>query len=89
MKPDTRLPCVPTMCMQANGQTPVILRKCSCSIDTIAEIVPYDEYEKAETVMMAQLDIGQRGIFFRESAWAKNSVSKLKEAQAESTLRCF
>jgi hypothetical protein len=76
-------------CMAANGETLEVLHKCSCSIDVIASILSYEEYEKADTVLRAQLDIGQRGIFYRESAWAKEVVDKLRTAQAESTLRCF
>lgn len=76
-------------CMTANGQTFETLHKCSCSIDVIASMLSYEEYEKADTVLRSQQDIGQRGIFFRESVWAKEIVDKLERAQAESTLQCF
>jgi len=49
----------------------------------------YDEYERAQTVLRAQLDQGQRGIFYREAKWAKRYTEKLERLQAESTLRCF
>ncbi len=76
-------------CMAANGQTFDVLQKCSCSIDYIQQRLSYDEYEEAETIMRAQLDIGQRGIFYREATWANERVDKLKKLQAESTLECF
>ena len=31
-------------CMKANGETQEILQKCSCSIDVIASLIPYDRY---------------------------------------------
>ena len=76
-------------CMAANGQTYDVLQKCSCSIDYIKQRLSYEDYEKAETIMRAQLDIGQRGIFYRETTWANERVDKLKKLQAESTLECF
>jgi hypothetical protein len=76
-------------CMAANGETPEMLQKCSCSIDVIASILSYEEYERADTVLRIQQDIGQRGIFYREASWAKAAVEKLQSAQAESTLQCF
>src|SRR6516164_9320958 len=38
-------------CMKANGETQRSLEQCSCSIDIIASIVPYDRYVTAETVL--------------------------------------
>src|SRR5687767_4594901 len=32
-------------CMAANGSTQDNLRRCSCSIDTVASILPYEAYE--------------------------------------------
>ena len=76
-------------CMAANGETPEMLQKCSCSIDVIASILPYEDYERADTVLRVQQDVGQRGIFYREASWAKAVVEQLQSAQAESTLQCF
>ena len=76
-------------CMAANGNTYESLHQCSCSIDYISERIPYDDYEMIETVMQVQLDRGQRGIFYRDSEWAKSRVEALQKVQAESTLRCF
>ena len=43
-------------CMKVNGETREALDKCSCSIDVIASILPYERYVSAETFMsMAQV----------------------------------
>ncbi|MDQ6435385.1 hypothetical protein RB623_15105 [Mesorhizobium sp. LHD-90] len=76
-------------CMQSNGQTRDSLERCSCSIDVIASIMPYDDYERAETFRrMAQLN-GEASGLFRESAPAKTAGSALRRAQAEADVRCF
>lgn len=76
-------------CMAANGQTSEMLQRCSCSIDMIAEQLSYEEYEKANTILRLRQDQGQRGMLFRNAAWAQDAVEVLEDAQAESTLRCF
>jgi len=76
-------------CMAANGNSHQALQQCSCSIDFIKARMSYKEYEQAGTVLQVQQDIGQRGIFYRDSHWAKDRIEKLENLQAESTLRCF
>jgi hypothetical protein len=78
-------------CMASNGQTQQVLKKCSCSIDVIASILPYDEYVEAETVLrMRQVQGGGEKVeLFRDTPMAKGLVEKLKRAQVESDLRCF
>lgn len=76
-------------CMAANGNTYESLHQCSCSIDYIRERFSYADYEKTQTVMQVQMDRGQRGIFYRDSHWAKSKVEALQKIQAESTLKCF
>ena len=77
-------------CMASNGQTQEALRRCSCSIDQIAEKLSYDEYVQAETVLrMRQARSGERFVMFRGSPWAQAMVDKLREAQVEAELRCF
>lgn len=76
-------------CMAANGQTSEMLQRCSCSIDLIAEQLSYEEYERANTILRLRQDQGQRGMLFRNAAWAQDAVDVLEDAQAESTLRCF
>ncbi|WP_352923870.1 hypothetical protein [Mesorhizobium sp. M0698] len=76
-------------CMQTNGQTRQALESCSCSIDVIASILPYDHYERAETFKSMSLTTGEAAGLFRESAPAKAARAELKRAQAEADVRCF
>jgi len=76
-------------CMKANGETRQALERCSCSIDVIASILPYDRYVAAETVLsMAQVP-GALGSQFRSTEFAKVAVDELRRAQAEAEVRCF
>lgn len=76
-------------CMAANGQTQEALRKCSCSIDRIAEVLPYDDYVEAEAVLRLNLVGGERTAMFRTAAPAKAAVQELRRAQAEAEILCF
>jgi len=76
-------------CMKANGETRAALEGCSCSIDVIASIVPYEHYEAAETFRSLGLQTGEKGVLFRQSAPAKSATTELKRAQAEADVRCF
>jgi len=76
-------------CMKANGETQHSLEQCSCSIDIIASILPYDRYIAAETVLrMAQVP-GNLGTQFRSTEIARAAVEDLRRAQAEAEVRCF
>jgi hypothetical protein len=76
-------------CMKANGETRQALERCSCSIDVIASILPYERYVTAETVLsMAQVP-GMLGGQFRSTEAAKVAVDDLRRAQAEAEVRCF
>jgi hypothetical protein len=76
-------------CMQANGETRQALERCSCSIDVIASILPYDRYVTAETILsMAQVP-GTLGSQFRSTEIAKVAVEELRRAQEEAEVRCF
>jgi hypothetical protein len=76
-------------CMKANGDTRVALERCSCSIDVIASIIPYDRFVAAETFKQMGLVPGEKGVIFRESAPAKAATTELKRAQIEADVRCF
>jgi hypothetical protein len=76
-------------CMATNGETQQALHQCSCSIDVIASVLPYNEYEKAETVLrMRRSAGGYLGAMFR-SATTNTMVRNLQEAEAEGEVRCF
>jgi len=76
-------------CLAANGFKRELLDKCACGIDTIADLMPYDDYEKADTILrMQQGGLGERGAMFRDTPIAKDETEKLRRAQAEVNLRC-
>jgi hypothetical protein len=76
-------------CMKANGETREALDRCSCSIDIIASILPYEKYVTAETFLSLGQMSGENGAFFRSSEPAHAAVGDLKRAQAEAEVRCF
>ena len=76
-------------CMAANGNTRDTLEKCSCSIDIIASILPYEKYVEAETVLSLRLTGGERMSIFRTSQLAKVVEADLRRAQAEAEILCF
>jgi hypothetical protein len=76
-------------CMQTNGQTREALEKCSCSIDEIAELLPFAEYEQAETIMSVRQKGGENVTMFNSFAPLLEKVKNLKRAQVEAELRCF
>jgi hypothetical protein len=76
-------------CMAANGGSQEALQRCSCSIDVIASVLPYKEYEKADTVLRMRHSVGgYLGQEFRTGA-SNDIVRQLEEAQAEAEVRCF
>jgi hypothetical protein len=76
-------------CLKANGETRQAIEQCSCSIDVIASLLPYDRYVTAETVLsMAQVR-GNLGTQFRSSEQATSALNDLRRAQAEAEVRCF
>jgi hypothetical protein len=76
-------------CMKVNGDTPQSLEHCSCSIDVIASLIPYERYLNAQTVLsMAQVP-GNLGTMFRSTEFSKKTVDDLRRAQAEAEVRCF
>ena len=76
-------------CMSSNGTSELMLNRCSCAVDTIAESMPYEEYVDAETALRMRLVPGERTAMFRSVEWVRKSVEKLKAAQAEAEIRCF
>jgi len=76
-------------CMKANGETRQVLDQCSCSIDVIASILPYDRYVTAETALSLAQVPGRFGTMFRTPEQPKAAVGDLRRAQAEAEVRCF
>ena len=76
-------------CMAVNGQSRDALERCSCSIDVIASILTFDQYEEAETVMSVRQRGGKNASMFLTMPMLREKVANLKRAQVEAELRCF
>lgn len=76
-------------CMKVNGDTRQALEQCSCSIDIIASIIPYERYVSAESVLSLAQVPGRFGSVFRSAEPTKAAVTDLRRAQAEAEVRCF
>ena len=76
-------------CMKTNGETRQTLEQCSCSIDVIASLIPYDSYVAGETVASMDQEPGQIGGMFRGAEVTKEALANLRRAQAEAEVRCF
>ena len=76
-------------CMASNGQGRDILIRCSCSIDIIASILPYERYVQAETILRTLQVGGEKVAPLRSSARHKEMVADLRRAQAEADIVCF
>jgi len=76
-------------CMAANGQTREALEKCSCSLDAMAAILPYDKYVQASTILSMRQGIGQRTTAFKSTKMFDDRVADLRRAQAEAEIRCY
>jgi hypothetical protein len=77
-------------CLGANGFNRLYLDKCACGIDTIANMMSYDDYEKASTIksMLAGGGLGPRNGLFTDTPIAKEESEKLQRAEAEVQVRC-
>ncbi|MGF1551437.1 MAG: hypothetical protein ACFBWO_02905 [Paracoccaceae bacterium] len=76
-------------CMAANGQSRPVLEKCSCAVDHIASILPYEDYVAAETMLRTLQVGGERVAAMRGSARHQAMVADLRRAQAEADIVCF
>jgi hypothetical protein len=76
-------------CMAVNGQSREVLQRCACSIDVIASLLPYEQYEQAETIMSLRQRGGQIASMFNSMPQLREKVANLKRAQVEAELRCF
>src|SRR5436853_3371554 len=76
-------------CMASNGESQEMLHRCSCSIDTVSSILPYDTYEKAETIIQMRQVTGDATALFREMKMLDDVVKQLRLAQIEADFRCF
>lgn len=75
-------------CMQVNGQSRDALEKCSCSVDVIASLIPYGEYEAVETILMV-FKRGGKAQQQMSNGDLQRRVKEMRRAQVEGELRCF
>lgn len=76
-------------CMATNGGTRDALQRCSCSIDVIASLLPYEDYVNAETVLRMRRNTGGYLADTFRSLAATRMLRGLQEAEAEADVRCF
>src|ERR1043165_199160 len=76
-------------CLKANGETRQAIEQCSCSIDVIASLVPFERYVTAETVLSMSQVRGNLGGQFRTSEQASSALNELRRAQAEAEVACL
>ena len=76
-------------CMASNGFKREYLERCACGIDTIADMMSFEDYDQADTVLrLQQGGLGDRGAIFRDTPIAKERTEQLRRAQAEVALVC-
>jgi len=75
-------------CMLVNGQSRDVLEKCSCSIDVISSVLPFKEYEEAETIMSVR-QRGGESVAYMYAPPMQEKIKNLKRAQVEGEIRCF
>ena len=76
-------------CMATNGENREMLDRCSCAIDQIATVLPYEDYVSAETVLRMRQVTGERASMFKGMAEMTEIVAKLRRAEAEAEILCF
>ncbi|WP_158046688.1 hypothetical protein [Skermanella pratensis] len=76
-------------CMATNGQTQEAMERCSCSIDHIAQTIPYNSFVQLETIRRMQDQPGERALLFRSVGWVKDLQERFRLAQVEADLECF
>lgn len=76
-------------CMASSNFRREFLDRCACGIDTIADLMPFAEYEEADTILrLQQGGAGDRSSVFRDTPVAKQRTEQLLRAQAEVALQC-
>ena len=76
-------------CMAANGQTRESMQRCTCSVDQLAAILPYDKYVQASTILSMRQGVGARANEFKSTKIFDDRVADLRRAQAEAEIRCY
>jgi len=74
-------------CMDDNGHDFANVYKCSCAIDKIAEVLPYDDYVEQSTFSKYAALGGEGGAEFRVDR-AKAQTRKFRELQRDAYKAC-
>lgn len=75
-------------CLYDHGGKQEYVYKCSCAIDEVAKVLPYDEYLEVSTAARYQTLGGDRGGEFRDPEAVKDAVKKYRELQTQSKQQC-
>ena len=76
-------------CMQGNEDSQAYIAKCSCSIDYIDQLMSYEDYVKAETIMSLRQIYGEKSIMFRNTPNAIEIYNNMQNLLAEAEMECF
>ena len=77
-------------CMEENGgQSYNTLYPCVCSIDKIAEAMPYKAFEEAQTLSVMIKTPGERGGAFRDAPGARDLVKNFKKLNKDIKKMCW
>lgn len=77
-------------CMAKNGGPDYgTMYQCSCSIDQIARVLPYEDFVEADTYARGRRAGGERGGVLREGKRAREMRTLLTEAEEASRKQCF
>ena len=77
-------------CMASHpGHYYEMVNKCSCAIDTMAELVSYDDYTTMTTIVNAMTIGGERGGTLRDNDSLKPSIKAYRDLQAKVQKACF
>jgi hypothetical protein len=76
-------------CMMTNGQNHESMRKCSCSIDAIADQITYEDYVSIETLKTLGEVPGERATAMRMNNWSKDLMDRFRQVQVAADRQCF
>ena len=77
-------------CMQRHGgQSYTTLYSCACTLDKLANQIPYETFTQAQTFENMKRTPGEKGAIFRDSPQAKPLREQLKKAQKIAESSCF
>lgn len=75
-------------CMQKHDGKYEYLYKCSCVVDRIAKVLPYDDFVAMSVALRNQSLSGERGGLFRDAATSKDMAGRLREIESGANKAC-